>query len=242
MMPRALTKRIVDQNGGVWGRVLIDLIAVAVQFRHKIRRRQDHRSPGFLSRLAARRHVTAVVEFRKGSLLKVDLWDRYWSALVARGVEYEAPIRFILSLFRREPVFFLDAGANIGYWSVLATGDEFSRWSAIAVEASPRTFEKLVENARLNGARFDCLNRALAEGSGIEVHLLTPEGKHAEARVIDEPAPRGGVDLVEAVTTISIDNLVEQTELQTSRPVILERCSANFVTCTAADLRGSRQR
>jgi FkbM family methyltransferase len=46
---------------------------------------------------------------------------------------------------------FVDVGANIGYFSLLAAGIVGERGSVVSIEAMPRTCEVLAENFRLNG-------------------------------------------------------------------------------------------
>ncbi len=62
---------------------------------------------------------------------------------------------------------FIDVGANIGYFSLLAAGRVGPSGRVIAVEASPPVFERLVSNVNLNHARHvRTLNVAAAAEKG----------------------------------------------------------------------------
>ncbi len=91
--------------------------------------------------------------------------------------------------FLRQGDLFVDAGANVGVYTVLASCAIGCR--SVAVEAQPATFLKLTDNLRLNdiGAKVEALNFALGEENGelrftseldTMNHVLA-EGESAEA-------------------------------------------------------------
>lgn len=74
-------------------------------------------------------------------------------------------VLFMLHLLRENDVF-LDVGANVGVYSLLAAGVCGSR--VLAIEPVPLTFQQLLENVQLN--RLDnivCINSGLADKKGI---------------------------------------------------------------------------
>ena len=68
--------------------------------------------------------------------------------------------------FLREDDLFLDVGANIGSYSILAAGERFAR--TISIEASPEVYTGLMENIRLNGLenRIQTYNVAAGRSEG----------------------------------------------------------------------------
>jgi FkbM family methyltransferase len=74
--------------------------------------------------------------------------------------------RFISSRLRAGDVF-VDVGANIGYFSLLASSLVGEAGKVLALEASPRIFSSLQANLRRNGARnVDARNVAVADHEG----------------------------------------------------------------------------
>ena len=86
------------------------------------------------------------------------LRDGYWTKLLL-GQTYEPEFADLLARELVPDVAFLDCGANIGYWSVLAS----TRWGAgvVAVEAAGDAYQQLVRNNILNGSRFTPLHGAV---------------------------------------------------------------------------------
>lgn len=148
-----------------------------------------------------------LIELAPDAAFEVDLGDPYWLPIVSKRYRYEPDVERVLDLFGDMDVFFVDGGANQGYWSILVTG-KHRRWQVVAVEASPQTFRKLRRNAILNQDRFLCLNLGISRESGHELIVLTEAGQHAGAHVREtRPSPDGGI-LQETVKSISLDDLV----------------------------------
>lgn len=72
---------------------------------------------------------------------------------------------FLLHLLRQEDLF-IDVGANVGAYTVLACSAIGAR--GFAFEPVPSTFARLLDNVRLNRAddRVRCVNKAVAEAPG----------------------------------------------------------------------------
>ena len=51
--------------------------------------------------------------------------DTYWNKLFCQSYVYEPEIEKILKLFNALDYYFLDLGANHGYWSILVSSDHF---------------------------------------------------------------------------------------------------------------------
>jgi FkbM family methyltransferase len=79
-------------------------------------------------------------------------------------MEFEE-MMFLLHLLRENDLF-VDAGANVGVYSLLASG--LAKARSIAFEPVPKTFEKLKAHVALNklSDRIECINKGLGEHEG----------------------------------------------------------------------------
>ena len=62
---------------------------------------------------------------------------------------------------------FIDVGANIGYFSLLASRLVGRGGPVVSVEASPSIHHDLAENIRRNGAAIRAVNRAASDKAGV---------------------------------------------------------------------------
>ncbi|MEP5766495.1 MAG: FkbM family methyltransferase [Halieaceae bacterium] len=94
---------------------------------------------------------------------------------------------------------FLDAGANIGYFSVLAANCVGEAGRVYAFEPEPRNFQLLLANAELNGfaGRITPVQAALSTSSGSGRLFLHPDnlGDH-QLFLEDQPRESVPVDMV----------------------------------------------
>ncbi len=108
----------------------------------------------------------------------------YWLCFTPKDREYEAEIEALLERFADVTVRFVDAGANIGYWSIMASR-RFG-WPVVAIEAAQVTAAKLRRNLALNGCETVtvCENAiSNADGGFVEFHFdaLFHAGAHVVA-------------------------------------------------------------
>jgi len=106
---------------------------------------------------------------------------------------YSPEVEGFLKTFADIDYAFIDCGSNFGYMSVIVSSDEFGNKPAIAIEADPENYQKTVQNANLNGKRFDHCHNAVFNESGKQVTLFgakheafslrNEEGDHARAVV-----------------------------------------------------------
>ncbi|HET9949518.1 MAG TPA: FkbM family methyltransferase [Longimicrobiales bacterium] len=148
-------------------------------------------------------HESIVVRLAPGARIRVDLDDPYWLRLVARRFRYEPEVEHVLRRLADVRFSFVDCGANIGYWSVLASSPEFGAHAVTAIEASGRLCERLRENSDLNGSRFGVVHAAVAEAGGRRAWLETGDS-HAAASI---HGVRGTVTSREEVRTVALDDL-----------------------------------
>ncbi|WP_291613896.1 FkbM family methyltransferase [Bradyrhizobium sp.] len=141
--------------------------------------------------------------------------DGYWSRLLNRRYHYEAEIEVFLRSAARDRFFFVDCGANFGYWSVLASSRPFGSQSALAIEASSANAQRLTRNSDLNGNRFRCLNAAVCGENGGFARVVG--GRHEKLGTIalaqSEP---------DCVDTVSLDGLAESGLIDSTIPVVVK--------------------
>jgi len=148
------------------------------------------------------------VRLNEDSQFAFDLGDPYWARLLARGFVYEPEIDGILRAFADAPYTFVDAGANLGYWSILTSSREFGSHRSIALEAASQTFERLLGNRALNANRFDCVRGAVAEHGGATVTFAI-SAHHAGSGIADSGEIRR-VQGSEDVPTVTLDDVIAE--------------------------------
>jgi FkbM family methyltransferase len=182
---------------------------------------------GFFSRLAGGRGMQkctwilarrvfgkdhrAGLRLPSGGQLQIRLADGYWTRLLIPGYTYEPDIGAVLARALAEPdVFFLDCGANIGYWSAIASG-MLPAGRILAVEASPPNYGQLVENAALNGNKFQTVLNAMWERDGEEAVIVSHELRHAGSSIVNRREKIGVAGYTEyKVSTVTIDSLCDR--------------------------------
>lgn len=124
---------------------------------------------------------------------------------------YEPPVsRLVLSVLK-EGARVVDAGANWGYFSLLAAAAVGAAGEVMALEPDPRQFALLRQNVELN--RFDqvvTLERAAAQGPGRVTLLGYDEAasNHSVSRLRDLNENALGESQAFTVESVAIDDLI----------------------------------
>ncbi len=104
---------------------------------------------------------------------------------------------------------FVDVGANIGYFTLLAAKLVGDSGQVLALEPSPSTFQKLQRNVELNAEKFGSSgivsieNKAAGEVDGMLPLYSGPPGNTGEASLIPTDRPVEGL-----VPVVRLDDLV----------------------------------
>ncbi len=204
MFTRAITRSAANLRS----RALIFMIALAGQFTSVVRYRGFWHICYLLGRLVRGGRVLCTIRVCNDGEMTIDLSDPYWSRLIASRYAYEPEIYAVLRYLRAIDFCFIDAGANLGFWSILASSAELGTHPVLSVEASSTTFARLSENCALNKSRFRCLNLAIAQETGRMVSFANTDD-HAAAHIADDPSTAAR-DRCEKVLTISLDDLCSQ--------------------------------
>ena len=159
---------------------------------------------------SARNH--AKLELSGGLRLKVNLNDPYWLSPLLTGRPYEPEMAKILDRVLDDECAFVDCGANIGYWSAIAARRIGRTDRVIAIEAAFDSYERLRENASVNGDGFRPIHAAVWNASGQELSVATDPIRHSWASVDPDLVPRlreAGFKQ-ELVESITVDDSVER--------------------------------
>jgi FkbM family methyltransferase len=145
-------------------------------------------------------------------LIEIALADDYWIPAVMLGHAYEPEILAVLSKVLGPDSFFIDAGANVGWWSLFASTIIAEPSRIVAIEPAASTFGDLLRNARLNNTPFTCERAAVWSEGGKRLPLRfssqAREGAHLEC----DDSPTGQrAEQVELVPSVSIDEIIERT-------------------------------
>lgn len=154
---------------------------------------------------------TAVLKLACGGKLKIYLNDGYWAKLLIPNFVYEPDVHFVLSrALTQANVFFIDCGANIGYWSVVASR-LLPPGYVVAIEASPPNYYRLQINAQLNGKKFDCVLGALWSRDGENLVIVSHEMHHAGSSVVDRRDKIGQPGYQQhTVRSVTLDSVCDQ--------------------------------
>jgi len=156
--------------------------------------------------IAIKLNADATFEFPYG--------DGYWSKLLDRSFRYEDELELLFRHSADVDYSLIDCGANYGYWSVLVSSSPFGSHNVIAIEPSSQNFEKLANNAKVNGNRFELMKCAIGAGRGT-AHL---SGAKHEAFSIAGDGDASG----EEVPVIALDDLLDDGRISASGKYLIK--------------------
>ncbi len=117
-------------------------------------------------------------------------------------------VRFLRNHLRKGDVF-IDAGANIGFYSVLAASLVGEKGNVVAIEMMPDTASRLTKNLGLNGsAHVAVVQKALSGQAGEKVRAEVIPGKFGQASIA-ESKDSAAATMIEVETT-TLDELDRQ--------------------------------
>jgi FkbM family methyltransferase len=180
------------------------ILAVLVRLSRLVDYRGLYRVTNALRRVFGDTEV--VVDLRHGRRMVLPLGDGYWAPLLDRRYRYEPEVEIALDALVTPDAYFLDCGANAGYWSLLY--QDRAR-SVVAVEASPATYARLEDNVHLNGDRVELVHAALWSVDGKPLTMRSHRDEHAASSLaetdVELSASDGWTDTdVESVTLATL--------------------------------------
>lgn len=162
------------------------------------------------SNLIFRNHARMMFRVFGSRLIEVALDDYYWMPSILLGHENEPEIQAVLSKVLSPDAFFIDAGANIGWWSLFASTMIADPARIVAIEPAANTFGDLNMNAWRNGMCFSCVRAAVWDRSGETLPLLFAESTRQSAHIVWQGTlwnlPAGQEEIVQSVC---IDEIID---------------------------------
>lgn len=139
-------------------------------WRERIKRRRQLR---WNARNGERDYLEARIEY--GLIMRL-----HFESELARRIycdDFERPERHFVSAFLNPGDIFVDVGANIGLFSLIAACRVGHSGAVYAFEPSRKTFHRLLENIELNNLRnTQCIELALSDESGEFPFYTSKEG------------------------------------------------------------------
>lgn len=153
--------------------------------------------------------------------IKFESNDPYWSRLISKRFRYEIELENWLKNECSSDEFFIDCGANIGYWSIFVS-KIIGVKKFIAIEPNPRIFQMLLDNLKLNQLPQMALEGAIGDlshgASTTNLYLDTSPGLHVGASIYRENI--SGVEILQ-VPLIGLCDVLEQA-IQSNSSILLK--------------------
>jgi FkbM family methyltransferase len=174
-----------------------------------------------LLRGAARLGISIVAPRRtpQGITLRCRLTDMIGWYIWLFG-EWEPDLtRFLCSRLRDGDVF-VDVGANIGYYSLLASAHVGQRGRVVAVEASAAVFAELRANAAANQMcdRIRLVNKAASASAGTLTVFAGPTHNVGMSTTV----PTRGLKAESAVAALPLDQILTAAEIAATRVIKID--------------------
>jgi FkbM family methyltransferase len=169
--------------------VLISAIRLSGRILKYFRFRGYWRACNFLGSFSS---LNAVIQVNNFSL-KFPVSDPYWAQLISPYFKYEPELEYFLL---REPIsdmFFVDCGANIGYWSLFAS-KVLGIKEIYSIEPNRQNFHLLSQNLDLNLVRAFVYEKAIGREGQKFATLSVPKtrGYSVASSISDLPAGNDG--------------------------------------------------
>jgi len=163
------------------------------------------------------RNITLVADTDFGKKVKVRFPDSIQTTIFLTGV-WEPNITTIIAQALLPGDVFIDVGANVGYYSLLAASRIGSEGHIYAIEASPRIFAALVENIGLNGiTNVTTINRAVSNSTGLCEIFMAKETNLGHSSIVPGLARTDGHTLEAVVGCAPLGALVPSEHLLRAR-------------------------
>jgi FkbM family methyltransferase len=154
-------------------------------------------------RFQQRATVSEVVHIDRNLTIQCNLWDEVQNNIWWLGTGYECVETQFLLRTLKEKSSFVDVGANVGYYTLIASRRVGDHGCVHAFEPVSAQFDALTANVRRNCLRNVVLNKLIvADSSGPKLIHLGSENNTGEASVVQSV---GGEERNETVESITLD-------------------------------------
>jgi FkbM family methyltransferase len=165
---------------------------------------------------------SAVVRTRSGFRMRVDTSDLVSSMLYLTG-QWEPYLTTYIREVLRPGDIFVDVGANIGYYSLLASRLVGPSGRVYAIEASPTIYASLIENIRLNGCpNITPIHAAASDARGELSIWLADARNRGHSTTVTQLALAAGMRCEATVPADTIGGLIGADVLRRARLVKID--------------------
>jgi FkbM family methyltransferase len=168
-------------------------------------------------------HIYATtVRTRQGFRMRVELPDNIQTTIYLTGAWEPFITRYFQEVLGGGDVF-VDVGANVGYYSLLASRLVGPSGSVFAIEGSPTIFRRLQQNLLLNRAdNISPIAVAISSKPGHIDFWLAPETNIGHSTSVASLASRENLQFEAKVRAVTLDQAVPMTKLLTARIVKID--------------------
>jgi FkbM family methyltransferase len=118
---------------------------------------------------------------------------------------------------------FIDVGANVGYYSLLASRLVCASGTVVAIDASPRIFATLLKNLRRNGAtNVRTVNVAVSDRTGIVRLFEGPDTNRGLTTIVEGEGLRYGCRFECEIPSAPLSAILSAREIQTARLIKID--------------------
>ena len=168
------------------------------------------------------RDIEVSARTRDGSKMKLTTSDTIQSTIFMTG-EWEPAIGDLIRSRLRPGDTFIDVGANVGYFSLLASQCVGTCGKVVAIEASPTIFANLRENvAENNATNITVANVAVSSSKGTICTWLAPASNLGHSTIVPKREKFGEHKKEVNVEADTLDGIVGKEVLLKSRLVKID--------------------
>lgn len=176
----------------------------------------------FVERQVRSRRYATTVRTDFGSRIRLVLPDLISMIIYLTGQWEPLIARYVRRVLRPGDVF-VDVGANIGYYTLLASRLVGTAGAVFAIEASPSIFRRLVYNIIINRcANVRCLNAAAADSRGSLPLYLSPGRSPGHSATVRRLPGRGHTRFEGRVPADTLEGLIGSQSLRSARLIKID--------------------
>src|SRR5882724_10406379 len=177
--------------------------------------------------LSWRKYAT-VARMRTGTRVEIQLPDQIQGRIYFFGV-WEPEISDYVANALSAGDCFIDVGANIGYFSLLAASIVGERGTVCSIEASPSIFSVLSKNVTSNAlSNITLHNKAASDGPGRLPIFLGPAANRGATTTVSSVAVRKGQELEAEVAADTLVAIVGEARLLSARLIKIDIEGAEY--------------
>lgn len=147
-----------------------------------------------------------VVQTQPGMTMELDSRDLVTQAILVNGI-WEPRITAIVSGALQKGNVFIDVGAHVGYYSLLASQRVGSTGKVIAIEPNPPTLDRLRRNIHLNGASNIVVEPVACTDVGRTLRFFQADLENTGGSSLASQNARGAKQI--SVAGVPLDKIVE---------------------------------